>query len=374
MILNIAVVFFVCFTGYVNGFTMFKLKTSSEFSIEKTITRIGKPYSYQSMVNSKSQPYTNILKMSNNENSSNNNNNSGTGKIRAGSGERGMKGYYRRPSRAIEQGGGFFVPGLEGEKIRYISAGAILIALAVTTTAGNTNGDNVFDDLQLLCTQGVGVLMILLLFIQGIPESLIPTTNDDFYSNDDTMIGNSRDIVVTKSSGSGSNSNSNSSNKLIQLAKEIFTVTTGIRYVKVVSTTATTTTTTTTTNDNNSSHNEVTLLEMAPGTYQSSSSLLSSYTGSSSSSSNNNNNNSSKYELLSPLPSELDLPPSCDAAIIIPINSGSDSDSSSSSSSSSGGGGSSVIWCIGSSDREALVADADWLVNVAIGITQASME
>ena len=77
MILNIAVVFFVCFTGYVNGFTMFKLKTSSEFSIEKTITRIGKPYSYQSMVNSKSQPYTNILKMSNNENSSNNNNNSG---------------------------------------------------------------------------------------------------------------------------------------------------------------------------------------------------------------------------------------------------------------------------------------------------------
>ena len=363
MILNIAVVFFVCFTGYVNGFTMFKLKTSSEFSIEKTITRIGKPYSYQSMVNSKSQPYTNILKMSNNENSSNNNNNSGTGKIRAGSGERGMKGYYRRPSRAIEQGGGFFVPGLEGEKIRYISAGAILIALAVTTTAGNTNGDSVFDDLQLLCTQGVGVLMILLLFIQGIPESLIPTTNDDFYSNDDTMIGNSRDIVVTKSSGSGSNSNSNSSNKLIPLAKEIFTVTTGIRYVKVVSTTAT--------NDNNSSHNEVTLLEMAPGTYQSSSSLLSSYTGSSSSSSNNNNNNnSSKYELLSPLPSELDLPPSCDAAIIIPINSGSDSDSSSSSSSS----GSSVIWCIGSSDREALVADADWLVNVAIGITQASME
>ena len=37
-------------------------------------------------------------------------------------GSRGMKGYYRRPSRAIEKGGGFYVPGLEGEKIRIVSA------------------------------------------------------------------------------------------------------------------------------------------------------------------------------------------------------------------------------------------------------------
>ena len=84
---------------------MFKLKTSSEFSIEKTITRIGKPYSYQSMVNSKSQPYTNILKMSNNENSSNNNNNSGTGKIRAGSGERGMKACVEETMACFKFGG-----------------------------------------------------------------------------------------------------------------------------------------------------------------------------------------------------------------------------------------------------------------------------
>jgi hypothetical protein len=27
-----------------------------------------------------------------------------------------MKGYYVRPSRAIEKGGGFFVPGLEGDR------------------------------------------------------------------------------------------------------------------------------------------------------------------------------------------------------------------------------------------------------------------
>ena len=29
-----------------------------------------------------------------------------------------MKGYYVRPSRAIEKGGGFFVPGLEGDRYR----------------------------------------------------------------------------------------------------------------------------------------------------------------------------------------------------------------------------------------------------------------
>lgn len=44
-------------------------------------------------------------------------------------GERGMKGFYRRPSKAIEQGGGFFVPGLEGERVRLLTAFALLVAL-----------------------------------------------------------------------------------------------------------------------------------------------------------------------------------------------------------------------------------------------------
>ena len=41
----------------------------------------------------------------------------------------GMKGFYRRPSKAIEQGGGFFIPGLEGERIRIVTALALLVAL-----------------------------------------------------------------------------------------------------------------------------------------------------------------------------------------------------------------------------------------------------
>ena len=40
-----------------------------------------------------------------------------------------MKGFYRRPSKAIEQGGGFFIPGLEGERIRIVTALALLVAL-----------------------------------------------------------------------------------------------------------------------------------------------------------------------------------------------------------------------------------------------------
>jgi hypothetical protein len=40
----------------------------------------------------------------------------------------GLKGYYRRPSRAIEKGGGFFVPGLENEKIRIFSATCLIVS------------------------------------------------------------------------------------------------------------------------------------------------------------------------------------------------------------------------------------------------------
>lgn len=44
---------------------------------------------------------------------------------------KGMKGYYVRPSRAIEKGGGFYVPGLEGERIRIISGITFLFLIAI---------------------------------------------------------------------------------------------------------------------------------------------------------------------------------------------------------------------------------------------------
>ena len=84
-----------------------------------------------------------------------------------GPGERGMKGYYRRPSKAIEQGGGFFVPGLEDEKIRLVTAAALFVAFV-----WNAYGAPVVY-VQQVVTQAVGFLMIVLLVVQGIPEDIL---------------------------------------------------------------------------------------------------------------------------------------------------------------------------------------------------------
>lgn len=77
---------------------------------------------------------------------------------------RGMKGFYVRPSRAIEKGGGFFVPGLEGGRIRVVSA-ILLVFLNVVNNVG----------VQSLSTtetvsQSVGIVATVILLLQGISE------------------------------------------------------------------------------------------------------------------------------------------------------------------------------------------------------------
>jgi hypothetical protein len=80
-------------------------------------------------------------------------------------GKRGMKGYYRRPSRAIEKGGGFYVPGLEGEKIRVLSAGILVLMIA-----SNRAGVQTADASQ-ITSEAIGVIMALILFLQGLAEA-----------------------------------------------------------------------------------------------------------------------------------------------------------------------------------------------------------
>lgn len=80
-------------------------------------------------------------------------------------GIRGMKGYYRRPSRAIEKGGGFFVPGLEGERIRVLTAGALLIMFAA-----NRTGVQVVTTAQLI-SEVTGLVVTVLLFLQGLADA-----------------------------------------------------------------------------------------------------------------------------------------------------------------------------------------------------------
>lgn len=79
-------------------------------------------------------------------------------------GKPGMKGYYRRPSRAIEKGGGFFVPGLEGEKIR-VSTATVLILMVAANRLGNQQVQ--FNQIvSELCAISAAVW----LFVQGIVD------------------------------------------------------------------------------------------------------------------------------------------------------------------------------------------------------------
>ena len=79
-------------------------------------------------------------------------------------GRKGMKGYYRRPSRAIEKGGGFFIPGFENERIRILSSTILLVLLIV-----NRSGVQVATVSQIV-TELTGAAMIILLFLQGIAD------------------------------------------------------------------------------------------------------------------------------------------------------------------------------------------------------------
>jgi hypothetical protein len=84
----------------------------------------------------------------------------------------GLKGYYVRPSRAIEKGGGFFVPGLEGGRIRVVSA-LFLLLLYVVNHAGTVGpvGAPLRDASEGL-SEVIGLTATVLLLIQGVVELL----------------------------------------------------------------------------------------------------------------------------------------------------------------------------------------------------------
>lgn len=102
----------------------------------------------------------------------------------------GLKGYYRRPSRAIEKGGGFFVPGLENEKIRILSASLLIGAFII-----NRNGVQTAPISQVV-TEMTGVMATLLLFVDGIakafpaPPSEISTSSSTYLSTLQSTLAN----------------------------------------------------------------------------------------------------------------------------------------------------------------------------------------
>jgi hypothetical protein len=75
-----------------------------------------------------------------------------------------MKGFYVRPSRAIEKGGGFFVPGLEGGRIIVVSA-ILLVFLNVVNNVGVPSLSTAET-----VSQSVGIAATVILLLQGISE------------------------------------------------------------------------------------------------------------------------------------------------------------------------------------------------------------
>jgi len=113
------------------------------------------------------------------------------------------KGVYARPSAAIERGSGFFIPGLEGGRVRIAVAALLGIAnqfIAITSGDTSTNGSTDYVITNVFCT---------LLFLQAALESttlLLPptTTSTASAGNTDT------------DAGSASSNNNNNNNKQVQ--------------------------------------------------------------------------------------------------------------------------------------------------------------
>jgi hypothetical protein len=75
------------------------------------------------------------------------------------------EGVYARPSAAIERGSGFFVPGLEGAKVRLLG-GVVLLALVPVVSSGNPITNNTGD----IFSQALAAVFAALLIFQAAVE------------------------------------------------------------------------------------------------------------------------------------------------------------------------------------------------------------
>jgi len=134
-------------------------------------------------------------------------------------GRKGMKGYYRRPSRAIEKGGGFFIPGFENERIRILSSTILLVLLII-----NRSGVQITTTSQII-TELTGTIMILLLFLQGIADRF---RIDSF---EPISMSNTGNYITTIQKSN----NSNNIDNLENIARAIVQTSSDISYILVLS-------------------------------------------------------------------------------------------------------------------------------------------
>jgi hypothetical protein len=118
---------------------------------------------------------------------SDNNDNDKKKNLKLGSG-----GVYVRPSGAIERGSGFFVPGLEGSKIKVVIGIVLLAGTAVNHWLGFMPHDFSFSE-------GMAVVFSLLLLfqfaIEYVKESLPPSSSSNGYSSSAVAKTNTVDAI-----------------------------------------------------------------------------------------------------------------------------------------------------------------------------------
>eukprot|EP00978_Attheya_sp_CCMP212_P033114 scaffold132193_cov37-Attheya_sp.AAC.2 len=113
------------------------------------------------------------------------------------------KGVYSRPSAAIERGSGFFVPGLEGSRVRLLFGALVLIL-----TYANQNTASSSSEHTLLVSHVMATFYGILLLVQGSVEwakeqgmGLLPTTNKDASSSTtttpDNLVGDAATTTTT---------------------------------------------------------------------------------------------------------------------------------------------------------------------------------
>lgn len=104
------------------------------------------------------------------------------------------RGIYSRPSAAIERGSGFFIPGLEGPRIRLLFGITVLIADA----ANHLLAESQPGDVGQIIAESTAAFYGALLLLQGVIESGGQRSSQEL----DTSLGASGDVGVNQSRAS----------------------------------------------------------------------------------------------------------------------------------------------------------------------------
>lgn len=107
--------------------------------------------------------------------------------------------FYKNPSKAIEKGGGFYIPGLRGPRLRYFVA-AISTALLFT----NHLTSPVVDTSSLATSEALAALATVAIFTTAIIDSRSATTSSVSHTTSDALVVTSNVVPVATANNTSS--------------------------------------------------------------------------------------------------------------------------------------------------------------------------